>query len=241
MQPAVTAASHPATMNTNTSIRDQEEKENIEVQRFFGWASKEELDMWKGKLKKAIDDDAPLEEESELRANLNFVKNMRLLHGEALADEEYMANFYPVFFRLYNIGGLCLVLKEYFSVAKTLLRIIVKEFKMDELQKGNSSLVKDTFDNLMGDVEVQKSFLECSTQMSGMSEAMKTKIWRHLVSKTYHAWTGVITDRFGDDTTGHYSAKTRNNSLWLELKIKSRAKSIMRVESALSKVPRKSK
>ena len=120
MRPSVTAAAHPATMHTNTSICDQEEEENIEVQKFVGWASKEELDMWKGKLKKAIDDDAPPEEESELRANLNFVKNMRLLHGEALADDNYMANFYPVSFRVYNIGGLCLVAKEYFPVAKTL-------------------------------------------------------------------------------------------------------------------------
>jgi hypothetical protein len=36
---------------------------------------------------------------------------------------------------------------------------------------------------------------------------MKTKIWRDL------ARIGVITDRFGDDTTGRYSAKTKNDSL----------------------------
>ncbi len=77
--------------------------------------------------------------------------------------------------------------------------------------------------------------------MGRVSEATKTKIWRRLVSKTFHARIGVITDRFGDDTTGRYSAKTKNDSLRLDLKIKSRAKSIVRVESALNKVPHKSK
>jgi hypothetical protein len=88
--PVMTATIHPV-----TSISDKDE-ENSEVQRFFGWAVKDLLDKWKRKLKKAIDNDAPLKQISELEAIVNFVKNMILLHGEALADEAYMANFYPV-------------------------------------------------------------------------------------------------------------------------------------------------
>ena len=82
----------------------------------------------------------------------------------------------------------------------------------------------------MGDVEMQQCFLGCSAQMKDVTKDMKTKIWRDLVSKTYHARIGVITDRFGDDATWRYSAKTKNDSLRMELKMKSRAKSIVRVE-----------
>jgi hypothetical protein len=101
-------------------------------------------------------------------------------------------------------------ISEILSVAKR----HVKEFRMDELPKRNSSLVKETYAILMGDVEMQKCFLECSAQMAGVTEDMKMKIWRDLVSKTYHAQIGVIADRFGDDTTGRYSAKTKNHYLW---------------------------
>jgi hypothetical protein len=63
---------------------------------------------------------------------------------------------------------------------------------------------------------------------------MKTKIWRDL------ARIGVITDRFGDDTTGRYSAKIRTILFGrTELKIKSRDLSVVRAESALRKAIRK--
>jgi len=54
----------------------------------------------------------------------------------------------------------------------------------------------------------------------------KKEIWKKLVTKAFHARVGVLTKKFSEETTSHFSATAKPEALRLELKIKTRYKAI---------------
>jgi len=115
------------------------EEEDSEVQNFFGWAIKELIDFTKEHACKQHvgEDEYGWKHDKELL----LIKSFHVLHHEVITDINYMANYYPPFYLAYNMGGLCLVSKLYFPLAKNVLQIIQTDSTYMKMKHGDDTAV----------------------------------------------------------------------------------------------------
>jgi len=66
-----------------------------------------------------------------------------------------------------------------------------------------------------------------------LSDNHEREIWKYLLTKTYHAQTGVVTDWFADATTGHFAATAKTDPLHTVLKITTRQTTIEKVKKKI--------
>jgi len=226
-------------INNNTTDNDSrsaisKEEEDSEVQRFFGWAVKELIDL----TKEQVCRQHVAEDECEWKYNkdLLLVKSFRVLHDDVTTDIDYMSNYYPPFYSAYNMGGLCLVPKLYFPLAKKVLRLIRGDQTSEKMKYGDDAAISDLYDRLTRNEELFADFLYC-VHVGGcgeyVDEKSKQKMWNYLITKTCHARVGVITRQFAEDTTGRYSSVSITESLRLDLKVKTKGKSIARANDKM--------
>jgi hypothetical protein len=89
------------------------------------------------------------------------------------------------------------------------------------------------FKKINDDVELWNHFLGCSKM--AMVTTMKRKIYKELLSRTFHARIGVVTDHFNELFTSKYSTTGAGQSLRGDLKALTKKKS----EEAISGAKRK--
>jgi len=161
---------------------------------------------------------------------------MRCFHNDIIFDDEYIRDCYPITIASHNRGRLCPVAKSYFAVGINLLQKIHEIDLSEKLKKGDRDAIKHLYESLLNDSELSKHFIECvETENSGMMQHKNIKeVWKYLLTKTYHARIGVITDSFADATTGQFSATAKTDPLRAVLKIQTRQKTIEKVKSRLS-------
>jgi len=196
-----------------------------EVQRFFGWAIKEAIDHWKGRVKKVRlhnSDEAITYQTDEYKC-LTFVKSMHCFHNDILFDNKYIRNCYPISVASHICGWLYLVVKPYFSFGLELLFQICLIDMAEKMKGGDCNAVTDPYEVLCNDDNLFQKFVLSVNNAGYMDNTMvncKTEVWKYLVRKTYHACIAVITSCFAEATTGHYTAAAATNSLHTMLKIK---------------------
>ncbi len=226
----ITANNH-TTQDADDGSTISKEEEDSEVQRFFGWAIKELIDVTTEHACKhhVSEDEYSWKHDKELL----LVKSFRVLHHEVITDIDYMANYYPPFYSAYNMGGLCLVSKLYFPLAKNVLQIIRTDSTYTKMKHGDDTAVLALYDGLTGNKDLFAQFLNC-VHVGGYGEYVdensKQKMWNYLITKTCHARIGVVTREFAENTTGRYSSVSITESLRSDLKVKSRGKSVARAD-----------
>jgi len=105
------------------------------------------------------------------------------------------------------------------------------------MRNGDRDAVKDLYEELLNDDDLLKQFTVSVRNACGsdvLSDVQHTEVWRYVVTKTYHARIGVVTDRFADQTAGCYAALATTDPLQAILKITTR-------QTTINKVKRKTK
>jgi hypothetical protein len=105
----VSMATSISTANTRKGIKNPEISKH--VNRFFGWA----IFSLRKKMERQDGDI------NDGNKKLRLLELMRVLHHEAIVDEEYMADCYAESDQLRNKGGLTLVSKDFFGFGRELM------------------------------------------------------------------------------------------------------------------------
>jgi len=96
------------------------------------------------------------------------------------------------------------VAKPYFVLGISLLRKICHTDLSEKLKKGDRDALKHLYASLLNDNDLSRHFMECvdTGHSNMMQQRNKIEVWEYLVTKTFHAHIGVITDSFADATAG---------------------------------------
>ena len=147
-----------------------------------------------------------IENEERYENIIQFCKRMRILHYEALGDEDYCDNYYSAFHRIMNHGGLCLVSKLYFKFAEEVMKKICNLVTVDAMlnQKRKRFLtdVKHTFLNN------NELFLEfCNVDKDSdfskkISEEDKKEVFQRLIKLVIHAKSGAVVKEVDEKFVG---------------------------------------
>jgi hypothetical protein len=76
-------------------------------------------------------------------------------------------------------------------------------FTLDDVETGGTDLIKSSFSKLVENEGLWEEFLRCGDMSIPVSTIKK--IYIDLLKKTFHLRIGVITDRYNEVHTGHYS------------------------------------
>jgi len=175
-----------------------------------------------------------IEHITEAKNCLALAKTMRILHHDAVTNEWYMKELYPLLVAVYNMGGLCLMSEPFFAFGQLLLKYIPSQLTIRQLKSGDQNAVSSLYDKLVADIHLHNLFMQCAAEVSSqhndLSGNSKKMILKYLIQKTFHACTGVVTTLFAEDTTGWYCATAKTDPLRSELKIKSRSTSIAKAK-----------
>jgi hypothetical protein len=201
---------------------------NSDVNRFFGYAVFGVLTTWRKKRNIMIAKENVSNGADVLDHTIAFIEGMRLLHKNAMLDDEYMSTCYAPELQVVNKGGLTLVSRDYFDIGRKLLTAIRKKGHYDGMKKHGSYLLEEIISQLLSDKRLENEFLLAGTMPRGMFVDRKIEqgIWKELIAKTYHAWIGAIFDRIQEDSFGRYAKKGADMALRSKLKNASRATSV---------------
>ena len=189
-----------------------------QVQRFFGWS----IFSLKQKLEN---------EERDNKDSLELLERMSILHHEAINDEVYMQNCYPLANVLLNKGGLTLVAKSFIGFGRSLMRRVNKFTVETMLREGNRA-IENLVSNVLQCEKLKRIFLSsCETSQFGWEinkdkESMTTTVqslYTALAKKTIHAWAGMISRRFKELHTGRQAKNSTKLPLRVELNASTRS------------------
>jgi hypothetical protein len=81
---------------------------------------------------------------------------------------------------------------------------------MQAIKKDGRNAIKLGFDRVMDNNDLWNTFLGCSELK--IPQTTKQTLYKELISKAYHARSGVVTDRFNKLYTGQFAANATGQS-----------------------------
>ena len=99
-------------------------------------------------------------EERDNRDSLELLERMSVLHHEAINDQVYMQNCYPLANVLLNKGGLTLVAKGFIGFGRSLMTRVSELTVETMLQKGNRA-IEDLVSNVLCCEKLKRIFWSC--------------------------------------------------------------------------------
>ena len=187
-----------------------------EVNRFLGWAIFKMLNDLTEKQEK---DWAKGDDETEWDDQVTFLREMRILHSQAILMPDYMENCYEPLDVMTNLGGLTLVAPEFFEFGKVLVKAAAEALSQDKLRKEGNKSMEVAREKVDDNKEIRRIFLECSKD-SPLEEKVKLDLLDKLVTKVFNARFGAELKLFKDHETGRRGDKKSDQSLRGELKSK---------------------
>ena len=191
-----------------------------EVNRFVGWAmfslhrkfiKEQELEWGRG------NDDTKWDEK------IAFMKDMRILHHEAILLPDYMANCYEPLDILSNMGGLTLVSPEYFNFGNKIMKLVAEAVDVKKFKNLGNECIKKGRKLVTENTEVREQFMECSKN-SSLPEEEKKEIYNELIDKICNAKFGSVVRDYKDKNISRQGKKTSDMALRSELKATEKAK-----------------
>ena len=136
---------------------------------------------------------------------------MRLLHDEAIKDDDYCSKYYNPFHRITNRGGLCLISKPYFGVASIVMQRICTVVTIDNLREERQDFLSSVKNEILNDESLFEQF--CAVELSNedhfddschlLPNSDKKDIFNELLSKAIHAKSGAVLKQFKDENVGN--------------------------------------
>jgi hypothetical protein len=178
-----------------------------EVQLYFGWAMSRVIKHY--------------EQTGETsRSELLFVDSMSMDHNDAITDPDYLQKSYPPIVELLNRGGLTLVAAPYFDFGMALLEKIRESFSLKTIETEGTECIKVAYEALDSDEDLCSKFVECNNEYrQDVGDDFIKDVYQTLMTKTFHARAGVVTDLFKQMSTSRYAEGAVDVALREGLKI----------------------
>jgi hypothetical protein len=168
-----------------------------EVQLYLGWAMSETS-----------------------RSELLFVNSMSMDHNDAIIDPDYLEKSYPPVVELLDRGRLTLVAAPYFDFGLALLEKIRASFSLKTIEIKGTECIKVAYEALDSDEDLCSQFVECSNEVrQDVGDDFIRDVYQTLMTKTFHARAGVVTDLFKQISTSRYAEGSVDVALREGLKI----------------------
>ena len=175
--------------------------QKYDVNRFVGWALYSlRCRIRKGKRIASMDED-----EEDLMIDLMSEMSVK----EIVDDESYLQEYYPLFDRLYNEGGLTLMAPKYIGLGHKILIAIAQQIHYDKMLSDSSHYVEKARDAVAESVEKEllPEFLH-QTAHHDLREDLRKLLFIRLVRKTFNARMGAFirqhkTETVARGTQGH--------------------------------------
>jgi hypothetical protein len=193
--------------------KEPEEGTRKEVNRYFGWAIHSLLERY---YQKQNEDD---NEDVGNKKIVEFLKEMRIFHHDAINNKTYLEDCYDDFDILRNKGWLTLVSPAYFEFGNELLTKIRTKCNQKKLRELGNSCIQIAKEEVLGSMQLQTSFFSCPNE-SILSNKIKTKVYRQLVEKTLNARIGRESNKFRTENTGRKGKQQSDMTLRDSLRMK---------------------
>jgi len=202
-----------------TSLTQKDlELRNQEVNGFFGYAIAMVIKKYDNKLRRAqyiVDE----KEMAKLSLICAYLRDMRILHKQALLNKEYMETCYSNIDKMNNHGGLSLVSPHYFDFAIFLvssIRLEVTEEKI--LERKNKSYVMAV--NIILEKKralLRSKFDKClredmAKKYSSIEQQTRDAIFEDIIKKTVRSIFNCVMKTVIENKTGRYAEGSTKDS-----------------------------
>ena len=168
----------------------------------------------KMKYSQYVDDE---QEKAKLCAIIVYLRDMRILHKDALLDIDYMATCYSDTDQMNNRGGMSLVSQHYFKFAVFLISLIREEVTEEKILKRGSASYTLAIENIFAKREVlQTQFDNChlqsaavgdiKTEIESIEQQQRDEIFDDMVKKTLRSIFKCVMKKVRENTTSHYAS-----------------------------------
>jgi hypothetical protein len=202
-------------MLTKSKVATEVLDETYEVQQFVGWAIAKMIRQWRERAYAHV--------HNTLRSKhiLEIVMSMRVLHNEAIMDEDYLKTCYNPKVAMANQGGLALVSTPFFPWAKALLKRIREDFSYDIIEKLGNGAIKHAWNRIEKDQELVQLFAQGAKAagFEGNGDLDVLFVRDSICLKVFHARIEVTFQKYRADNTGRLSKKGAGLSLRENLKV----------------------
>ena len=191
-------------------------KEDVvrEVNGFFGFAVSSCLKKMKKKERFAeFDEDTT----NKLRYEncTYFLDNMRILHRDALIDDEYMEKYYASSTAMLNHGGLTLISKNYFKFGSLLMTEVARHCSDETFANRRNNIYDRAIDLLSSNDELKGCFNKCEQEtsipdfiqekISLVSDCDKKSIYLDLLKKALRSRMNLAFKQYREKYVGRYA------------------------------------
>lgn len=197
------------------------ENQNHEVMAFVGYAINRSITMYERVLPKSRDQ---LEKNDKI---LTYLRKMRIRHADALADEEYMDQYYSTSDQITNLTGLTLVSKQYQPFSRMLMRKIRGLVNMEtvgrsEKDGGENSLNEFARNEIFGDKELYEAFLAADDNDKTIPNSTKLSLFKRICRSAFNPRCQDNYNLYAEQHTSIYSRKSKHLAFRTEMEERSR-------------------
>lgn len=205
---------------TTTEMKLTEDMVSDKVNAFVGFAVRDCIRLLR---KELICNEEKCEiKRDEKNLKLDLYKNIRLLHKDAMKDENYRKTKYSQQLQLTNLGGLTLIRNGYFSFAKTLMDRIRSNlnFKMiDKYCNGIFNIVKYTISKDKELLQIFKDNVKREWNNILMEEKLVNEVFLELIEKTVRSKFKQVMFNYKEVTCSRCAKENVDSTLRGELKV----------------------
>lgn len=146
------------------------------------------------------------ESKTEFDERIEFLREMRIIHSQAILDPDYMKNCYEPLDVMTNLGGLTLVSSQFFEFGKMLIKTVAEALTLEKMRRDGNKSIEEARRKVKESKEITRIFLECSKD-SALEEKVKLNLLDKLVRKVCNAIFGFVLRLFKDHETGRRGDK----------------------------------
>jgi len=186
-----------------------------EVNRFLGWAIFSLLEKFKERQETEW---AQGEDETEFDEIIGLLKEMRILHSQAILNTAYMQNCYEPLDVMANLGGLTLVSPKFFSFGLALIKVVSGALSQELMKRDGDQCMQNARNRVKESIEELRRMFLIRAKNHPLQQAKKLEVMDKLVEKVCNARFGAVLRLFKDHETGRRGDKKSDTTLRGSLK-----------------------
>ena len=134
-------------------------------------------------------------------------------------DEEYNVNYYPLVDKIYNIGKLTLISKEFIDWAIYLIVLVRLNINEGKILAEKCKVMENCYQILDGNKTLYEKFKLACRDIEGVTDNVVRKCHSALIRKVINARSGLTFLLFYEKYLGHYSKKGVQTEFRKELQV----------------------
>ena len=216
------AKKHEETKSDNKKREFSVEERNRQINGCAGFALSSAIKLYKREQHKSTLEDIE-EKRYQVQSHLNevsrFLKNMQILHTDALLNKECSLSYYANSHKMINHGGLTLITPQHIKFASLLMNLCHQETSKDQICKRAGNSFNAARKDLFGNKDLRESFdnAHCHQDFTPSMQKEINKICSLILIKTLCAKFGSELKKVREYSVGHCTKGSSKESLRSDL------------------------